>query len=149
MSTQQTKTHLGQWLAIAASVVVVLTLAAALWLMGSPSAQRDVNLDARRISDLSRIERLLNDHMSIHEALPPDLATLADAPGRRLSIADPVDGTPYGYEITGERTYRLCAVFVTDTAETRAETGVWRHADWAHGKGHQCFDRKLPSDLAH
>ena len=143
MSTKQTDTKLGQGLAIAASVVVVLTLAAALWLMGSPSAQRQANLDARRVGDLSRIERLLDEQVSIHDALPPDLATLAEEPGRRLSIADPVDGTPYGYEITGARTYRLCAVFVTDTSEIRAETGSWRDEEWAHGKGHHCFDRKV------
>lgn len=50
--------------------------------------------------------------------LPVDLASLSREPGRRLSIADPATDLPYVYEITGDRDYRLCAVFTTDTAGT-------------------------------
>lgn len=142
MSAQEIPDRLGRWLAIAASVVIALTLVAAVWIMGSPSMQRQANLDGRRVDDLSHIDQLLDRHMSTHDTLPPDLATLAKQPGQRLSIVDPVDGTPYAYQVTGARTYRLCAVFVTDTSEIPATTGRWHAEEWAHGKGHHCFDRK-------
>ena len=145
MSTQQTPDRLGRWLAIAASVVIALTLVAAVWLMGSPSAQRQANLDGRRVDDLDHIGRLVDGQFSIHDTLPPDLATLAKQPGQRLSIADPVDGTPYGYQVTGAQTYRLCAVFVTDTSESPATTGRWQAEEWSHGKGRHCFDRTARS----
>ncbi len=145
MSAQQTPDRLGRWLAIVASVVVAATLVAAVAVMGSPSAQRDANLDGRRVDDLNRIDRLLDDHVSTHDALPPDLATLAKQPGRRLSIVDPVDGTPYAFQVTGARTYQLCAVFVTDTSEIAATAGRWRAEEWNHGKGKHCFDRKAKS----
>ena len=52
---------------------------------------------------------------------------------------DPVTGAAYGYEIEGDRRYRLCAVFDTDTAVTRdAALGP---GDWTHGAGRHCFDR--------
>lgn len=139
---QQAPDRLGRWLAIAASVLVVLTLVAAVWVIGSPSTQRLANLDGRRVDDLSHIGRLLDEQVSIHDTLPQDLATLAEQPGRRLSIVDPVDGTPYEYQVTGARTYRLCAVFVTDTSEITAIVRRWPAEEWAHGKGRHCFDRK-------
>ncbi len=89
MSAQQPPDRLGRWLAIAASVVVAATLVAAVWMMGSPSTQREANLDGRRVGDLSQIARLLDDHLLTHDALPPDLATLAEEPGRRLSTDVP------------------------------------------------------------
>jgi hypothetical protein len=145
VSAQGAPDRLGRWLAVAASVVVVLAIVAAIWVMGSPSTQREANLDARRVDDLSHIARLLDDHVSTYGTLPPDLATLAKQPGRRLAIVDPVDGRPYGYEVTGARTYRLCAVFVTDTSEIPAAAGPWRAEQWTHGKGRHCFDRRAQS----
>ena len=142
---QQPPDGLGRWLAIAASVVVAMALVAAVWVIGSPSTQRQANLDGRRVDDLNHIGRLLDDHLSAHDALPPNLATLAEQPGRRLSIVDPVDGTPYEYQVTGARTYRLCAVFVTDTSEIPATAGPWRAEEWAHGTGRHCFNRKVKS----
>ena len=142
MSAQQRPDRLGRWLAIAASLVVTLTIVAAIWTMGSPMAQRQADLDGRRVDNLNRIAQLVDDHLWTHDSLPPDLATLAQQPGRRLSILDPVDGNPYGYEVTGERAYRLCAVFVTDTSEIPATAGPWREDVWAHGRGQHCFNRK-------
>lgn len=142
MSADGTQDRLGRGLAIAASVVVLATVVAAVWVMGSPSAQREAKLDGRRIDDLNRIVQVINRDFDAHGTLPADLATLARQPGQRLSTTDPVNGTPYGYEVTGARTYRLCAVFVTDTAEIRAVAGPWAAEDWNHGAGRHCFDRK-------
>ena len=48
----------GRWLAIAASVAVVAAVIAAIWVMGTPSAQREAKLDSRRIDDLNHIVKL-------------------------------------------------------------------------------------------
>lgn len=136
----------GRWLAIVASVAVVATVVAAVVVMGSPSAQREAKLDSRRVDDLNHIAQVIDRHFHVHGALPADLATLAAQPGQRLASTDPVDGTPYGYAVTGKRTYRLCAVFVTDTAERPPAGGRWVPDEWNHGAGRQCFDRKAGSD---
>ena len=130
----------GRWLAIAASVVVVATVAAAIMAMGPPSAQRQAKLDQRRVQDLAHIANVVSLHVRDHAVLPSDLATLAAEPGRRLSITDPVDGSPYHYEVTGPRTYRLCASFATDTAHD-AGAGSGMGDEWNHGSGRHCFDR--------
>ena len=133
----------GRRLAVAAGVVVIATIVAAIVVMGSPSAQRAAKLDSRRIHDLDRIVDVIGNYAERKHSLPPDLATIAKEPGRRLAIADPVDGSPYGYEITGARTFRLCAVFATDTARSHQGSERWRGEEWNHGTGRHCFDRKV------
>jgi hypothetical protein len=131
----------GRWLAIAASLVVVATVVAAIAAMGPPSAQRAAKLDQKRIEDLERIVQAISRYADSHGALPPDLLTLSGQPARRLSLADPNDNTPYTYQVTGQHTFRLCAVFATDSAKA---SGTFRSFDddWGHGAGRQCFDRK-------
>jgi hypothetical protein len=130
----------GRWLAIAASVVVVATIVAAMLVMGSPGSQRESRLDRKREQDMERIAMVIDARAVAGKPLPVDLASLARAPGRRLSIVDPGTNTPYVYEITGDHGYRLCAVFTTDTAQESRK--VWIHQDWLHGPGRHCFDRK-------
>ncbi|MGH8085278.1 MAG: hypothetical protein ACREPV_08365 [Lysobacter sp.] len=139
---RSTQDRMGRWLAIAASVVVVATVVAAIRVMGSPSAQREMKLDSRRIDDLNHIVQVIEHYAELNNALPADLATLARQPGQRLAITDPVDGAAYGYEVTGKRSYRLCAVFATDTAKTPAMDGRWNADDWDHGAGRYCFERR-------
>lgn len=132
----------GRWLAIAASMVVAATVIAAIAVMGSPSAQREAKLDARRAADLFRISSAVDRWVERQDALPPDLAALAAEPGARLAVADPVTGAPYAYAITGPRSYELCATFTTDTAQSGDVTS-WPGEVWSHDAGPQCFERKV------
>ena len=143
MSGTRADNRLGRWLAIAASVVVVSTVVAAILAMGSPSTQRELRLDEKRVGDLGRIANAVNHHVERHGALPKDLATLARQPGQWISFVDPKDGSAYTYEVTGPRTFRLCAVFATDTADMPAHAGFESGDDWIHGSGRHCFDRKF------
>ena len=131
----------GRWLAIAASVVVVSTVVAAMLVMGSPGSQRESRLDRKREQDMERIATVIDLRAKAGQALPADLASLASEPGRRISITDPATAAPYAYQITGDRSYRLCAVFTTDTAEESRK--AWIDQEWLHGKGRHCFDRNV------
>lgn len=138
----------GRWLLVAAAVVVVATIVAAVATMGLPSTQREIRLDERRVRDLQRIVTAVHAHAGNHGSLPPDLATLAAQPGLRLAIADPVDASPYTYEPIDERTFRLCAVFTTDTAQPPQAEDARVADEWLHGSGRQCFQRKLRKDTS-
>lgn len=130
----------GRWLAIAASVVVVATLVGAMMVMGSPASQRESRLDRKREQDLGRIATLIATRVQAGKPLPASLADLASEPGVRLATRDPQTGASYGYETTGLDSYRLCAVFTTDTAQESARG--WIDQEWLHGQGRHCFDRK-------
>ena len=89
---------------------------------------------------LERIAMAIDIRTDAGKPLPSDLASLAREPGRRLSIADPATNMPYVYQTTGDHSYRLCAVFTTDTAQESRK--AWIDQDWLHGPGRHCFDRK-------
>lgn len=140
--------QLGRNMLVVASLLVGATLVAAVTVMDSPGQQREQRLDARRVDDLRQIETMIDAWASTHPHLPKSLAALADQPGVSLSTTDPVGGGPYGYDVLGERRYRLCAVFATDTAALRepAYRYAGKPAEWAHPAGRHCFERSLPRE---
>jgi len=136
--------NVGRWLAIVASVVVVATIVASVIVTGTPAQQREVNLDAQRVIDLQKIGEAIDRRIEQTGAMPASLAELAATPGLRLAIADPVTASPYDFQATSARTYRLCATFTTDTAKTPAPADHgygYDDTEWAHGRGRRCFDR--------
>jgi hypothetical protein len=135
----------GRTMLVIASVIVVGSLAAALAVMESPAKQRDRRLDDRRAQELEAIVAAIDEAASTTGRLPATLAALADQPGSSLSIADPVDGTPYAFEATAARAYRLCATFATSTADTGRDAAAfgWRQVEWRHPAGRHCFDRRV------
>ena len=132
--------RVGRWLAIAASIVVVVSVAAGLLTIGSPGQQRESRFDSKREQDLQAITRAIDRRAKEGHPLPTSLDSLAAEPGQRLAVTDPATGTPYVYLTTGNDGYRLCAVFSTDTASPSRLARV--DEDWLHGLGRNCFDRK-------
>jgi hypothetical protein len=138
----------GRPLLVAASLVVGAALAAGLWVLGTPSAQREARMDERRERDLAAIVVQVDRYHVREGRLPADLATVAAQPGLRLAVADPVDAAPYGYTPTGADRYRLCATFATDTARPGAGRRHGPDHDWLHAAGPACFDRVVDPDHA-
>lgn len=81
-------------LTVAATVVMVGTLAAAIVVMDTPALQRALRLDERRAADLQRIVEAAREHAERTGALAPDLTTLASRPGLRLSVIAPDTALP-------------------------------------------------------
>lgn len=139
----------GRLLLIVATGVVVLALGAGLWTIGAPGAQRDLRLDERRQENLARLDSAIREYREENGALPADLGVLASRPGVRIAVADPVTDEPYGYTVTSDRSFRLCATFVTDSSKTA--TSRFLDKRFPHGIGTTCFDLKAgarPDDAA-
>jgi hypothetical protein len=132
--------RLGWWLAIAASLVMVATIAAAIAATGTPSARRLVRLDDRRVHDLQLLESAVAVHFKEQGRLPDGLAELGRMPGNTLSLVDPDTGASYGYAPKLGRHFQLCAVFATDTGVTSEES----ETEWQHGIGRRCFNLEAP-----
>jgi hypothetical protein len=140
----------GRNLLIAATLIVVATLVAALWVMDSPSKQRDRRIDERRVSELGAIVEAIDDWARLKGQMPASLAELAAQPGSSLILVDPVDGKAYGYEVVSIFAYKVCATFATSTSDRRRDTNRYRtyNDEWMHPVGRHCFDRKLGSMAA-
>lgn len=119
---------------------VIAAVAGALIILGPPKVQRQHKFDERRIQDLMSIENTVNSFWVRHKALPPDILTLSREPGFSLPMTDPERGNPYVFEVTGLDSFRLCAEFSFDSAETPQTWNYLSTGHWAHGAGRQCFD---------
>lgn len=134
----------GRSMLIAATVIVIGTLATAVWVMESPVKQRDRRIDERRTEQLDAIADAVDAWTREHKRLPASLAELSKQPGASLAIVDPVTGTPYDYAAVSERGYRLCASFATSTSDRGPGTDriSWHEKHWMHPAGRHCFERK-------
>lgn len=126
----------GRWLLVVAGVVVVGTVVAAFFVMDPPARQRAERLDGIRVADLERLKGRIESHALVHGQLPERLSVVSGVPGD--AIVDPATGRPYQYEVTGEHSYRLCAIF--EAAVEGPRTVVAIDDGWRHGEGRHCFD---------
>ena len=132
-------------LASAVTAIVVGTVITAIVLLDPPGVQRQRKMDERRVEDLSSLQRATEEYWTRHKALPSDLATLSKEPGLRVPETDPETGSPYVFEVTGPKSYRLCAVFARDSAERASSP--YASVKWAHGAGRHCFDLTIPKNV--
>lgn len=135
-------------LAIIAAAVVTGVITA-----GLPSSARAVRFDERRVTDLQNIQnQIVYTFWQSKGRVPQSLDELADPISSFMVPMDPETKAAYEYTATGERTFKLCAVFVTDTtvAAGRQANAIATPAgleSWAHGAGRVCFDRTIDPEV--
>lgn len=127
---------LGHRILVVATSVVVLSIAAGILVIGSPSEGRLEQLDAGRVADLQGIMRATDEFWSRNERLPVTLDELASDPRVSVNTLDPGSALPYGYRVTGAEAYELCATFDRPSTES---PGRPREDFWRHGAGERCF----------
>jgi hypothetical protein len=132
-------------LAICVSIVVVAAVVAAFVTVGSPSKQRTLRFDERRVSDLQNIEGQINFYWQTNGKLPQALSNLSGVTG-----TDPETKQNYEYRTTSDKNYELCATFGLDSTPSgdypRAYP-VYGNESWNHGPGRVCFDRVVNTTL--
>lgn len=130
------------------TLVVVASLGVGIWIVGSPTEERERRLDARRVQDLIAISDRVQRHAKDTDALPADLASLAQHSERQagrfpqVQLRDPVTREPYEYEVLGPTTFRLCAHFGRASASRFSEDGM-ESDPWSHNAGRFCFEREV------
>lgn len=121
---------------LAALAVVAISLAVGLGVAGTPSSQRHIEADNKRVADLRRIASAIviwrnQSTGSLPSSLDdPVLARVAG--GRRT---DPETGAPYEYHPRPDGTYQLCAVF--NMASEPGSPVI--NPFWNHASGRSCF----------
>jgi hypothetical protein len=131
-----TKPSSGRLLIAALVILSLAAVAGGFLVIGSPATQRQLALDRQRSLHLLQIATAVNAHWRATEELPAGLDALANAWAQQKR--DPETDEAYDYEATGERTYRLCAVFAR-TGDAAGDTAGAQPFE-AHGAGRHCFD---------
>jgi hypothetical protein len=136
-------------LARVAGVLTLGTLAAGLFLVGSPRQERLRKIDAKRVDDLVQISSAITNYYQERRALPDSLAGLMDVPSSQVGgMKDPVTGSPYGYRTVDSTTYELSATFATADSMMEKTGDFSRHPPfWRHAPGPRAYRLTIPSRL--
>ncbi len=137
------KRNLYLWSTIIVSVVLVVVT---FIIVGSPAQARLSRLDADRVSDLSMLTYNVENYYLAEGELPADMQIDPVMGIPAADLVDPSTKEAYGYEVVGEKAYKLCATFDTDTQDPtkpRDGGGSYYDVDWSHPKGEYCFDKTV------
>jgi len=119
-----------------ATLIVIGAFAVGLGLAGTPSKQRRMEADRKRVDDLRNLGNAINLRLqqSPNAALP---VTLADLRTGALTT-DPETKWSYEYHAKSGTSYELCADFFAQSGDEGARVG-YRSGFWEHGSGRSCF----------
>ncbi len=150
--------------------LVLITIVAGFFIMGTPQQIRERKQDAIRVQDLQSIQWQIVNYWQQKERLPMTLEELNDPISGNIIPIDPQTKTSYRYEKTGAMAFTICATFATSgddmqrgisimasepmmrkpvpaeaiggaTSETKGD-GL-EQSTWQHGVGETCFDRTI------
>lgn len=133
-----------------AAVVVVLTVVAGFFIMGSPADIRNKKQDDQRLQDLQNIQYQIVNYWQQKEALPATLADLHDPLSGNIIPVDPETGASYSYTRVSPLDFTICATFERAGSDPYAAksmpidpaaTGTIEN--WSHEAGQQCFERSI------
>lgn len=138
----------------ATGLLVVLTIAAGFFIIGSPASQRALRIDNQRVSDLQSIQSQVVYVYQQKGKLPATLAELNDPLSYFMVPVDPATKQPYEYAVKGALAFELCATFTSEDASnlgsrprTVALMPYGKNDNWQHGAGYQCFERTIDPEL--
>lgn len=129
-----------------AGAVVLLTIIAGFFIMGSPMQVRLYRFDEQKVSDLQNIQWQVVNYWQQKQVLPNNMAELEDPISGWMVPTDP-QGQEYRYEKTGDLAFKLCATFNADSQTPQESMAIRAYGtlegNFQHGSGEHCFDRTI------
>jgi Domain of unknown function (DUF5671) len=124
--------------AASATLAVIAACSIGLGVAGTPSIQRRIEADRKRVEDLRNLAFAIKQWHDAHATIPPTLADLRNQPRPAFRMADPETNAAYEYRPKTGTSYELCASFYSDDARDGLRT-TYPPNFWDHGKGQSCF----------
>lgn len=132
--------------------LVLAAFITSLFIVDSPAETRNKRYDNQVVSELSQISYEIDNYYQKNEALPASLEALVESSQyfNRAQIEESENDEVYGYEITGDKTYNLCATFKSSNLDGDEEEYYYgyENRDWQHEAGDKCFDLEVRTDTA-
>jgi hypothetical protein len=135
-------------------VLVLLTIVAGFFIIGTPWEARLYRYDEQKVQDLANIQSQIVEHWRSKQSLPASLEGLNDSLGYYVVPRDAQTGAAYEYRTTGALSFELCASFnaVSQPGAGREVMPMYYPGQseidsWHHGEGRTCFSRTIDPDL--
>lgn len=139
-----------QMVGYAAGALVIASIVAGFFIMGTPGEVRLIRYDAQKVADLQNIQYQVVNYWQQKQMLPQNLDEIYDPISGMEIPKDPQSMESYRYEKTGDMTFKLCATFNTEVTDDRS-TPIYDEfgktgENWRHSTGEVCFDRTIDPD---
>jgi type II secretory pathway pseudopilin PulG len=131
------------------SAVILASVIAAFFLVGSPGNVRLQKEDSQRVSDLGMLQNNIANFWQAKNSLP---TTLQDLNTYGAPIPKDPNGSDYAYSVKGQYSFDLCATFSTVSNDKNIPQpaiygpytpGISNSSDWSHPAGYHCFSRTI------
>ncbi|WP_347267824.1 hypothetical protein [Paracoccus sp. (in: a-proteobacteria)] len=99
------------WATAAIGLLAAAAVVAGLVLTGGPGQARKERRDRQRESDLASLAGMVDCLARENGGRPPAAIAATPACDWQVPLQDAFTGAAYVYEVTGPRSYRLCATF--------------------------------------
>ncbi|MFH1423516.1 MAG: DUF5671 domain-containing protein [Candidatus Nealsonbacteria bacterium] len=147
-------------LAWALSFVVVASIVAGFFIIGTPGEQRARRFDEQRVGDLQSLQGQIVNYWIQKEALPSGLNLLEDSISGFFVSKDPESQASYEYNILSPLSFELCAEFKTSVKDFNVAYkgsrvfysepmyyGSSFQQNWDHAAERTCFERTIDPEL--
>ncbi|EKE07676.1 MAG: hypothetical protein ACD_18C00013G0004 [uncultured bacterium] len=150
------KTNILKILATTLSIIVLGSIVAGFFIVGTPKEQRNKRFDDNRIEHLNNISSQINYYWQQKEKLPEQLTDLQNDINGFFLPVDPETNESYTYNVKSDLSFELCANFKTELKpdENMARANYYygyptllASQKWDHGIGNVCFERTIDPDL--
>ena len=137
----------------ATAALVLITIVAGFFIIGTPRQARLYRYDEQKVSDLQSIQYQITNYWQSKQALPAALTDLNDPLSYYTAPTDPQTGESYEYRATGATSFELCATFNAAASGTNGRAlsrpmYPGEVADsWVHQEGRTCFARTIDPDF--
>lgn len=145
-------------LAFIVSFIVLMSITAGFFIIGTPGEQRQRRFDEQRVSDLQMMQGQIINNWTQKEILPAKLSELEDSISGFKVPADPETKLPYEYKTTSSLSFELCAIFKTSGKDfglisIRTISSPYSYPagsfqqNWEHKAERTCFTRTIDPTL--
>ncbi len=139
--------------------VVLVSIVAGFFIIGTPSEQRARRFDEQRVGDLQVLQNQILNYWIQKQSLPVTLNILEDSISGFIVPKDPDSDASYEYVIVSPLSFELCATFKTSTKDFKASYKGSRafyvepvsygsfQQNWDHEAERTCFSRTIDPEL--
>ncbi len=156
---KETPSKLAKPFAWLTSVLALVVIIGAFFLIGTPNAARLMQFDQQKVSDLQNIQSQIVNYWQRKEALPNSLSDLNDAISGYSVPTDPQTKKSYEYIVkdAASLSFELCATFNKPSQDNTQNilnrplpmAGIQDsyNQNWDHSSGRICFERTIDKQL--